>query len=379
MHSNICCGMMGETLILAQPHFYIIMKKLLFINPYEKNLSGVALKVKYQQEALNTQYVVDEYCIVPEALGLKRYITWLLRELYLVGLLFHPRIHIYYRYCPFMVITNILIAALSLHRQTWVEYNGNYKDEIALKSKWLIPFHVFSMFFLRRSQIIHLPTAEHIAKAEKLVGNIHVLHNGYGTRQTLERTTSAAPPKKAREISDILLARQNAGKKVLCLIASAPAPWHGIDRIVELFERWEDCFVVLIGNHPCFEKLTRMVEKGQAQNFGPVSTSCLYTIYQHIDFGLGSFAIDRCGLQGNAALKVREYLIHGVPVIINCEDPLTEIDDIKPYAHKIDWNEFAHTRAFLDTEFSRKKISTAACKQLSWDKAFERAGILAEK
>jgi glycosyltransferase involved in cell wall biosynthesis len=102
----------------------------------------------------------------------------------------------------------------------------------------------------------------------------------------------------------------------VCLIG-VPMPWHGLDKLVELaraIPEW-DFSVIGAGRSSLPADAPSNVSALDA-----LPRSDYAPLLARADVGIGSLAMHRAGLEEASPLKVREYLAHGLPVIIGFED-----------------------------------------------------------
>ena len=104
----------------------------------------------------------------------------------------------------------------------------------------------------------------------------------------------------------------------LVLLGHPRSPWHGTDKLLGLAQRHPDWSFDVIG--PTAADLggtapanLRLHPELPADDYLP--------LLARADIGIGSLAMHRVGASQNPALKVREYLARGLPVILGCRDP----------------------------------------------------------
>lgn len=108
-----------------------------------------------------------------------------------------------------------------------------------------------------------------------------------------------------------------AAEPLAIFLAGTLMPWHGIDKLLVLareLPQWRFALVgvpvdALEGPPPANVELhPSMPREGYAR------------LLAQADVGIGSLAMHRAGLSEANPLKVREYLAHGLPVILGFED-----------------------------------------------------------
>ena len=102
----------------------------------------------------------------------------------------------------------------------------------------------------------------------------------------------------------------------LVFLGGAPEPWHGLDKITQLAVALPEFDFDLIG------------AQGRPEPSPPnvrLHAFCERPEYEAIlaasDVALGTLALHRKGMSEAAPLKVREYLLRGIPVIVGYTDP----------------------------------------------------------
>jgi hypothetical protein len=89
--------------------------------------------------------------------------------------------------------------------------------------------------------------------------------------------------------------------------------WHGIDKIVELARALPDCDFNVVGMRA--EDLG--VEPPANLRFqGTLHGDALTQVYRRSDVAISTLALHRLGMKEACPLKTREYLMHGLPVIL---------------------------------------------------------------
>jgi glycosyltransferase involved in cell wall biosynthesis len=108
------------------------------------------------------------------------------------------------------------------------------------------------------------------------------------------------------------------GVRVIMLVANSN-PWSGLDRLIELARRLPSIGVDIVG------PVTRSTMCGPVPDNVIMSEKRLNPAEYRAKLcsataGIGPLASDRKGVYRGGALKTREYLAHGLPVILGQED-----------------------------------------------------------
>ncbi len=104
----------------------------------------------------------------------------------------------------------------------------------------------------------------------------------------------------------------------LALIGHPRSPWHGTDKLRALgraFPGWQIDVIGPDATDVGDDPPPNLVVHGELAESDYVRLLAL------ADVGIGSLAMHRVGTNENPALKVREYLARGLPVILGCLDP----------------------------------------------------------
>ena len=99
-------------------------------------------------------------------------------------------------------------------------------------------------------------------------------------------------------------------------MAGSPSPWHGLDKVLWLARELSELDFEIVG-------VARTFAAGLPRNVTlhpPLSRDEYEPILYRTDVALGTLALHRIGLVQAAPLKVREYLLYGLPVILAYDD-----------------------------------------------------------
>jgi glycosyltransferase involved in cell wall biosynthesis len=118
----------------------------------------------------------------------------------------------------------------------------------------------------------------------------------------------------------------NGDRRRVAFLASMGQPWHGVDKIVWLAEQLPDVVFHFIGWAPenfLAPPPANVVAHGvlAREQYEPILASC--------DAGIGTLALHRLDMNEASTLKVREYLAHGLPVVLGYED--TDLKGLDPW------------------------------------------------
>lgn len=102
--------------------------------------------------------------------------------------------------------------------------------------------------------------------------------------------------------------------------ASSFIDWHGLDLLLDAAAKDSRQFLVhLVGDVPASER-ERALADGRFKVHGRLSNERIFELAARCSVGLSSFALWRKGMQEACTLKVREYLMLGLPVYAGHRD-----------------------------------------------------------
>ncbi len=105
-----------------------------------------------------------------------------------------------------------------------------------------------------------------------------------------------------------------ANERPRAVFAGSPAmAWHGVDRLVELARALPEVDFELLGPRPA-------ALPANVTAHGTLAGDAYWAVLAGSDVAFGSLAMERAGLREGCPLKVREYLLAGLPTVIGYED-----------------------------------------------------------
>ncbi|MBE5917756.1 MAG: glycosyltransferase family 4 protein [Pseudobutyrivibrio ruminis] len=141
--------------------------------------------------------------------------------------------------------------------------------------------------------------------------------------------------------------------KLISLVAvSSFASWHGYERIIESLWNYKkkgglrNVKLYLVGDGDELKKYKKLVLRFHLENSvvftGRLTGAELDKIYNESDIGLGIFGLYKKNMKYSSALKIREYLCKGLPVVSGCKE-----DIFIKYPSDF-YLEFSNNRASID-------------------------------
>jgi hypothetical protein len=97
--------------------------------------------------------------------------------------------------------------------------------------------------------------------------------------------------------------------------ASSFMPWHGLDRILGLFEHNNHKFSLYVVGDVGALDVEKYSNYESIKFVGKKPKKDLDEIYNNCDFAFNSFGLDRLGMVVGSTLKIREYYDYSLPVI----------------------------------------------------------------
>lgn len=116
----------------------------------------------------------------------------------------------------------------------------------------------------------------------------------------------------------------------LVFIGSSGQPWHGVDKIIWLANRFPSWQFDLIGISPA--DLT-VIPPNNLMAHGFLDRTRYEALIAKADVAIGSLSLHRNGMEEGSPLKVREYLAFGIPIIIAYKD--VDFPGENPYILKL--------------------------------------------
>ncbi len=152
-----------------------------------------------------------------------------------------------------------------------------------------------------------------IKKAAGLIGVTHEIlaferarannptQKGYVYPNGIEFSTASAPDHRTPKIE-------------LLFVASFFAPWHGLDLLLDAIKNTQEQFVLHVVGDMTATDLQTARSDPRVQIHGRLSQTEIAALASRCTIGLGSFAIERKKMVEGCSLKIREYLMLGLPV-----------------------------------------------------------------
>jgi hypothetical protein len=155
----------------------------------------------------------------------------------------------------------------------------------------------------------------------------------------------------------------------LVLLASAPYEWHGIDKVLSLAAALPEFDFDIVC--PLAEEID---VPPNVRVHGYLSSDAFAKVLARADAAFAGLAFHRIGLTQACPLKVREYLVHGLPVILGYDDP--DLADDPWFALTLP-NREDNVASSIDC--IRAFVHDVAGKRVPHEDAAERVGVAAKE
>lgn len=241
---------------------------------------------------------------------------------------------IYMRYRLYMPFFNRIIK----NNKVILEINSDDTLEYKLYSKLTHIYNKYTRDFLLKNIDSFVSVSEELKeKFLFLQKPIEVIANGIKTKEyKIQHSKNEIP--------------------TLVFIGTPYQSWHGIDKILRMAEEFNSYQFYIIGEDG---KQTKNIKY-----FGYLTQKESTEIIQNSDVGIGTLASYRHGLMEGSALKVRQYLACGLPVIYAYKD--TDIPDNIAFGLKLknskDNMDYPKIEKFVEKVFNNQSIALKARK-----------------
>ena len=148
-----------------------------------------------------------------------------------------------------------------------------------------------------------------------------------------------------------------ANDRMRAVFAGTPRiAWHGVDRLLELAQLLPEVDFDLVG-----PEVTKAPPNVTAH--GTLYGDPYWAVLGRADLAFGSFSLERAGLREASPLKVREYLLAGLPTVIGYDD--TDFPGELPW-YLARYEGPDQVRGFLDRVRGRRAPRDELVPRLSW-------------
>ncbi|MEK9657748.1 MAG: hypothetical protein VW378_05180 [bacterium] len=331
-------------------------KHLAYIIPAKAH-QGLSIKFQGQQKGFaSLGFQVKSLLLTQAAHGgfIQRCLAYLYFECKALAVMLRAP-YIYSRYNPKAFLNNCWLLGLSGAKSIVIEHNTKYAVELrVLKQPVAAALNTFFLKMFARTSLKHSVVTEGIKEYLISYGiaakNIVVIQNGYDL------------PNIKAAIDTPLLEKIQAFKKEVKkvgIFVGSGFKWHGVEDMIQLCERHKIGLVIV-----CPKKIDS--QSKAVLNVGYQPYKVIKALYEQVDFGFSSFALEKNNLEG-CPLKAREYLCHGLPVCSKIQnDCIEKIPQMKQWVFNMAKDPKA-LQALITKTHDKKEISDAAAQYLSWE------------
>jgi len=327
--------------------------------------SGVFQKANSQWKALSKYFNVIFFCLRSEnRLGRIIESIAIMPVRILKNILIFKKIHIYYRYSSTFFWLNIFLFLIHRYIKLYVEVNSKIRDELKLSHDIFLLFNnIGEKLIYRSADLVFAITPEIAHYVNNIEPNcqVKVIGNGYDPPDDIYNDVHS----KEVDFPEVL--RKCEGKKKFIWVGT-PSPWHGLDKILNIIHQIDNSCLFLVGDIIKINQLnipSELLHSNKIYLLGKKPPHEIKILYSYCDFAFGSFGLEIENMTEACPLKVREYLYHGLPVIIGSKDP--QLDHL-PFIHI--YNNMENLLKFINNKFDNKIISNYAKNNLSWVNIF---------
>jgi len=330
---------------------------LLYLFPASITHGGLHTKAHGQYKAFQTFFPKVSWL----TLSKKSLLSWIFFEFKGLYKAFSPNItHIYMRYNAKSPLLNLALGLLAKYKTIYLEHNINYEKELKHLHRPLEKklHHLFTKYF-PYTQIIHVAVTPELTKMVQEWGvpknRTHTLQNGYDS-------PPPTPPSKDTQhaltlIKDFAPPNMHTG-----ILVGQGYRWHGLPEIAALIKNYPEIRLLVVGPYD-------IISHPQILYLGPIAPDQLPHLYEHCQFGVGTFRLDLIGLTQASPLKTREYLVHGLPILVNYHDTAADLPDLQDAVFNL-LSDPQSVDKLLHYTGSKQSLKEKAKKTLSWTTRF---------
>ncbi len=331
-------------------------KNLLYIFTVSQSHPGLKIKFQGQLDGFQSLVKTVKALAIPvreeDSLWKKIVKTLYFQCIAIRYILWSPFTTIYIRYnpkTPALLVAACLIAPI---KTVWIEHNINYDNELPLLNRlWEWRLHKLCTWLFTHTAAHHVGVSPEITRHLEDSGlrRTATIQNGYTPPKP------SAPPNKAiiSQVKNFILPDHH-----VAIMVTNGYRWHGVEEILLLTAPFP-MQVIIAGPYPNLTATSTCLPLGQT------SPETLQEIYTLCDFGIGTFRMDMLGLTQGSPLKTREYLCHGLPILVNYHDSAQDIPELAPYV----FNYAENTTAIYDiyaTPCHHDTLKKIANEHLNW-------------
>tara|TARA_A100001015_G_scaffold314778_1_gene425000 strand:+ start:3022 stop:4050 length:1029 start_codon:yes stop_codon:yes gene_type:complete len=336
-------------------------KKLIYILPTNFQHEGIKIKVEGQTKHFNTifntkliqlNYNKNHFIL----LNILKTITFEINSI--LHLICYK--HFFIRYNPKSFLVNINIVLLSFFKKITIEHNLIMTNELKAMNRYIeLIIHNLTLNILKLSKAQHLCVNTEIKNM--------LISKGFNQKYICYHQNGYTQPKQKEVtlnkdlVSNIKELKKNYSK--IAIFIGSGRPWHGLDKIISLFNNKINCGIIIIGPY-------EPINSKQFFYIPYANSSTIEKLITYSDFGISNFNWKLININVGSPLKSRQYLCNGLPILTNYKDSAEDYKILKPYIFNIQENSNAISD-ILNHSFKKEKIKNLAIKELSWKNVYK--------
>ena len=284
--------------------------------------AGIHTKINGQITALSKRYTVELITLnyQPDRSIIHKLFSYLRFEL-CAALAMITNKKVYVRFCHKSLFTLFISGILSWFKDVYWEHNGDIYQDLKIEGRNIEAFLIRFLF-----PLVGLTAVRHICMTEEIKDRIQTFFNVHRTPIVIQNGY-LLPTVSASDIDQSVVSQVNTFKssvKQIGIFVGKSYAWQGIDVIIDLFKPYPDIGIIIIGCKRFEESHPNILW------FEEQSQATLFELFKLSDFGIGPMNRQLITLNQACPLKVREYLCHGLPILVNYEDSAWDFKDLRP-------------------------------------------------
>lgn len=282
---------------------------------------------------------------------------------------------IYYRYSSLNIFIHLFLI-LFYRGNYYLEINTKNRDELQLSENKTLKNRIKYLFNLICEKSLYKNAYRIITFTEERKDYINNIYENNKTAVIQNGYYSGLSEKKEVKIKDKKLIKilKNEDKKI-AVFAGTFFRWSGVDKIIDLIKDLEDIFLIIFGFGSEKEKIINKIESENINNvyyYGRASRLILNRVYEDCDLAFASFSVEKKGMKQDSTLKMREYLMNGLPVIYNYYEN-KELENAK-FILNMKENTREDLANFVKNidKIDKNRIKNFARKEFDWEKIMRK-------
>ncbi len=339
-----------------------------YIFPAYSHHSGINIKVAGQLSTLRQHYDTRWVHLqaAPDAHPLIKAVDYLWFHLR-AGLEMCRCGQAYIRYNPKVPFLLLYSSLVSVFKPIYIEHNVKMDQELAFLGRTMeLRLHRLCLFGLKWGRQTHVCVTKELQE--------HLVHVGVpGHRVRYCQNGYMAPVMHKSPASTVIEAVQEwrSAYEKIAIFTGNGYPWHGIDLVQQILKPYPNVGLIVVGPYD-----RPSPHEPQWHYTGKLDTPTLFALYEMADFAIGTFRWDMLAISQGSPLKSREYLAHGLPILINYDDCAEDFDALKPRLYHYHRQKEAAITGILKDRSDATETQKVALRLLSWENLWRQSGII---